>query len=245
MANDRIVVVLDPHRPTRAALLVAARFARVSLSQVQCVFIEDTNLARLGAHAAAREVTAEGARIRMPDSTQLERQLAARAREVMKAYENAGPAQDYPRSFMVLRGQLIPELTRFAAGARMVVIGWSRPAVGLPWWDAALPHLLASSIGDLAFVPDEAEDHDGAVGILENGNLDERLSGLANSIASATGLRRVVRLHKSEPGSGLRLFTSPHQRDRIRYLLLRHASLEPAQVREYLRRRDRTVIVVR
>jgi hypothetical protein len=243
--SDRVVVVLDPHRPTRAAVALAAAIARAGETRVEGVYIEDINVMRLGGLPEAREITIHRGQVRVPDPAQLERELRVLERAVREVFETAAAAYGLAHRFAVLRGPLLAELSRFAAGARMVIFGRSQPLFGRSWWDVALADLLASSLGDLAFVPDEVPARDGVVAFLDIEAAGSRVAEIADAIAARTGVGRLLPLRRDAQRAPAGGIAAGGVGPRIRFLVIPGRVLEVAEVRACLGRADRTVVVVR
>ena len=188
--QSRIVVALDPQRPTPDALLAAAAIAGDMVGEIQGVFVENTSLLRLAGHPIARElaIRAGAAELRAPEPLALEWQLRRCAAEVSRVFEQAARRLKRRCTFQVRQGLVLAELAQAALGAELLAIGLTRRDPARSWFGADPVRLLDSALRRIAFVPEGASLDDGTLLCLDRGPGGDLAAGVAAEIAQRTAL---------------------------------------------------------
>lgn len=128
-ALRRILVALDASRSSLEALRAAAALAARMGAELECLFIEDVNLVRLGQLPVARQVTLTGGAAGPLEPLNLEAELRAMAARAREAVAAAAAPFRLSWSFRVARGQVSGELLTAAVGADLLVVGRAGYAV--------------------------------------------------------------------------------------------------------------------
>jgi nucleotide-binding universal stress UspA family protein len=137
----RIAVTLDSSAGTARALDIAARLAAAVGAELQGVFVEDVNLARLATLPFAREVRASSLMVQGIDADSLQRDLRALARQAEVDLQWAANSLGVTCSFRVWRGQAA--LDTVNAGIESDILSPAASLLGvyraLPPWPARPP----------------------------------------------------------------------------------------------------------
>jgi hypothetical protein len=189
--RSRIVVALDPQRPTPDALLAAAAIASDVAGEIQGVFVENATLLRLAGHPIARElaIRAGATGLRTPEPLALEWQLRRCAEEVSRVFGQAARRLRRRCTFQVRQGLVLAELAQAALDAELLAIGLARRDPARSWFGADPVRLLDSALRRIAFVPEGATLDDGTLLCLDRGPGGELAAGVAAEIAQRTALQ--------------------------------------------------------
>ena len=124
----KILVPLDASPHSMAALEVAVKFARNLQAELQGLFVEDTDLLKLGDFPFVQEVCLYSQQCKPLDKNNLERQLRARATNVRSKLAELSSLYDVPWSFQVSRGGVSSEILEASFQVDLTIlgkIGWS------------------------------------------------------------------------------------------------------------------------
>ena len=128
MKIRKILVPLDASPHSMAALQAAVNCARNLEAELQGLFVEDTDLLKLGDFPFAQEVCVYSRECRPLDKQNLERQLRARAAHVRQKLAELSGRYHVPWTFRVSRGGVSSEILSATSDADMTILGklgWS------------------------------------------------------------------------------------------------------------------------
>jgi hypothetical protein len=166
-AQSRIVIALDPAAPYTSGADLLQRWIRASTvdlhAEIVGLFVEDTRLLSHARSSLAREVEFSG-KERALDLSALERQLRVSSNAVRKLFESVVQSLAGPRSFRVMRGDVVTEIEREAADSQALIVSVAKTPLGArPWWGADVHRLACSSCRTIVFVRDTLPASDAAV----------------------------------------------------------------------------------
>jgi hypothetical protein len=143
--RPRIVVAVDGST-SDLPLELARHFFRDATTRLVGLFVEDRRLFEHAAAALAREVSYSG-RARALEKPRIEGYLRARAAEARRRFEASAERFALAHDFQVLRGDIVAELVREAAGAEALVVGFTEgPVAASAWWARTLRDLLEAPV---------------------------------------------------------------------------------------------------
>ena len=149
--RSRIVVALDPDVPSDLPLDIAEQLWSDAATELIGLFVEDVRLFEHAGSRLAREVVFSGG-ARTLDAAALGRQLRDRAAEARRRFETRATGLGVRHAFQILRGDLVAELLREAAGADVLVVGVAAGAAAArAWWRAALERLVQARLPAVLF----------------------------------------------------------------------------------------------
>ncbi|HRW08518.1 MAG TPA: universal stress protein [Caldilineaceae bacterium] len=122
----RIVVALDATAQSAILLEAAALLAQHLGVELTGIFVEDSNLLRLGELSFVQETGSYAPARRPLQAAQLERQLRSQAAALQRAIRNTAERYQIPWTFQVLRGPIADELRKAAAETDLFIVGRSR-----------------------------------------------------------------------------------------------------------------------
>ena len=124
----RILVAMDAATANEEVFDVVTALAARLEAEVAALFVEDTELLRLGEFDFVKQVTPFGGRAQTFDTASLERELRALATHARRRLEASAARRRVACSFRVVRGQVAHEVAAAAGEADLVVLeGAARP----------------------------------------------------------------------------------------------------------------------
>jgi hypothetical protein len=165
--RSRIVVAVDPDAPSDLPLDMAQQLWSDAATELIGLFVEDARLFEHAGSRLAREVVFSGGE-RSLDAAALARQLRARAAEARRRFETHATDLGLRHAFQILRGDLVGELVREAAGAEALVVGVAAgAAASRAWWSVALERLAQAPLPAVLFPREGWLTGRGIVAVLE------------------------------------------------------------------------------
>jgi len=125
----RIVVAVDASPHSRAAMEAAVRLAARFDAELLGLFVEDINVLRIAGLPYAQEFGAYSAQRRHINTTDVERQLRVRSRQVQDNFRLLSGGASIQGTFRVTRGSVGAEIQSAAADADVLIVGragWSQ-----------------------------------------------------------------------------------------------------------------------
>lgn len=124
-AKRRIVVALDTGSLSRTAIEAAAGLAAGLSAEVVAMYVEDVKLLHLAGLPFARELGGASATSRRLQAADMERALAAQAKQLRRALEETAKRLPFSWSLEIVRGDLL-EIALEQAEADLLVLGRTR-----------------------------------------------------------------------------------------------------------------------
>jgi nucleotide-binding universal stress UspA family protein len=203
---QRILVALDASSHSLAALEAAAVLAAGLQAELVGIFVEDADLLRLAELPFARELGLYSAASRPLDSSQMERQLRARAHRAEQALAAVAGRAQVPWSFRVARGAIAAELLAAAGEADLISlgkVGWSlagRRRVG-----STAQAILSQFSRPVLFLHHGVRLGPPFVLVYDNSALARKALAIAARLVGGKGTDLLILVAADEPGEAQRL----------------------------------------
>ncbi len=120
---QRVLVALDTSPHSLAALEAASDWAAALQAELIALFVEDTELLRLGSLPCARELLYAGETDTAVDGQAMERALKAEAEQIRRSLQRIAGRRQLNWSLRVVRGHVAKEVLAAAEGADLIVMG--------------------------------------------------------------------------------------------------------------------------
>lgn len=128
----RILVALDASADSLAGLEAAAQLAAEREAEIAGLFVEETDLLRVGRLPGTREIPLFAEEPRALEAGDLERQLRGQARTARDALRSVAERLEVRWSFRTARGEVAAELAEAGAGADLLAVGATGRSLARP-----------------------------------------------------------------------------------------------------------------
>lgn len=131
--RGRVVLHLTTGQPSAVALEAAVRIARAFNSEIESLFVEDSQLFEMASYPFAREISRFGAHTRALSCDELERQLRVLAQSLTRRVEAMARAAEVPAHARIVRGVPLAALAQACADCgpwNVVALADPMPAAG-------------------------------------------------------------------------------------------------------------------